>query len=510
MYTTDNNKSGYSWFVPGGTITAGLGSSSVTVTWNTPGTHGVTVTYTDANGCTGTSPIYNVTVNALPQPLISGLASPCESVPGNIYSTAAGMSNYNWSISAGGTISSGQGTNSILVKWNTQGVNTLSVTYTDVNACAAPVPGLLAIDVHPYPVANAGTDDYICSDVPVYTFNGSSGQYYNLANVHWDFYGVGYPSGGSLNDATLLHPTFTPAGSDLTQVNRVVMFVMTLEGTGSCAGMYDKDTVLLRIDPIPVANAGPNGETCGRQPYQLNASTALYQSSIVWSTSGNGTFNDKFIPNPSYTPGTTDVGNIIQLTMSLEGCKNLPNSSSMWLTVHPYPGANISSSEAICEGTSATVNIHLSGTPPWNITYTDGLIPVSVTNILASPYSFTIFPTSNVVYWLSAADDNFCTAPADSLKGFAEITVHSLPRIYNVTGSNNGFFCASDSGVVIGLDNSELGMTYQMLRNNLNIGLTLPGTGLPLRFGLFTTVGQYSILANNPAANCFRMMHDTI
>ncbi|MEI6062837.1 MAG: hypothetical protein WCR72_19190, partial [Bacteroidota bacterium] len=407
VYLTESGKTGYNWFVPGGTITAGLGSASITVTWNTPGIHGVTVTYTDAKGCTGTSNAYSVTVNELPQPVITGSVTHCESVPGNVYSTTAGMTNYNWSISPGGTISSGQGTNTILVKWNAQGANTLSVTYTDVNACAAPVPGLLAVDVHPYPVSNAGIDDYICSDVPNFKFNTSSGLYYNLANIHWSFYGVSYTSGGSLDDVTLLHPTFTPAGTDLTQVNRVVVFVLTLEGTGSCAGMYARDTVLLRIDPIPVANAGPNGEICGQRPYQLNASTALYQSSIVWSTNGDGAFNNKFIPNPSYTPGPLDVGNIVQLTMDLAGCKNLPNSSSMWLTVHPDPSATISGTTAICEGTSTQVSVALTGTPPWNFTYTDGLVPVTVTNVMSSPYQFMLTPPSNIVLWLSAADDNF-------------------------------------------------------------------------------------------------------
>ena len=64
--------------------------------------------------------------------------------------------------------------------------------------------------------------------------------------------------------------------------------------------------------------------------------------------------------------------------------------------------------------------------------------------------------------------------------------------------------------MVIGLNNSENGMIYELLRNNLSIGKILPGTGLPLNFGLFTIPGQYSVLGTNPIANCIAMMNDTV
>ena len=174
IYSSESLKTGYIWSVPGGTITAGAGSSSITVTWNTAGIHPVTVTYDDVNGCRGTSSPFSVTVNALPIPTITGPLTTCESIPGNVYSTVAGMSNYNWTISAGGTITAGQGTNSVTITWDTPGPKTLSVLFTDLNSCAAQIPGFIAVQVNPFPIAIAGPDDYICSDIPTYTFNGSS------------------------------------------------------------------------------------------------------------------------------------------------------------------------------------------------------------------------------------------------------------------------------------------------------------------------------------------------
>ncbi|MBV5345330.1 MAG: PKD domain-containing protein, partial [Rhodoferax sp.] len=53
-------------------------------------------------------------------------------------------------------------------------------------------------------------------------------------------------------------------------------------------------------------------------------------------------------------------------------------------------------------------------------------------------------------------------------------------------------------------------MNYTLLRNGLANGTTVAGNGSPIVFGYFTTPGQYSVQAVNPAANCIAMMRDTI
>jgi len=48
---------------------------------------------------------------------------------GNIYTTQAGMTNYLWTVSAGGTITAGGSTidNTVTVTWTTTGAQTVSV-----------------------------------------------------------------------------------------------------------------------------------------------------------------------------------------------------------------------------------------------------------------------------------------------------------------------------------------------------------------------------------------------
>jgi hypothetical protein len=151
VYTTETGMSGYAWSVSaGGTITAGTGTSSITVTWNTAGSQTVSVNYTNGNGCTAaTAKTNNVTVNPLPVPTITGPAAPCVNSTGNVYSTAAGMTNYIWVVSSGGTVTAGGGTgnNTVTVTWTTTGAQTISVNYTNGSTCTASAPAIYNVTV---------------------------------------------------------------------------------------------------------------------------------------------------------------------------------------------------------------------------------------------------------------------------------------------------------------------------------------------------------------------------
>jgi hypothetical protein len=91
-------------------------------------------------------------IDVSPVPVITGPNSSCAGSSGNVYSTAAGMTNYIWSVSTEGTINSGAGTNSISITWNTAGTGNVNVIYTDPVGGPALVPTV-------YPVTIAATCD---------------------------------------------------------------------------------------------------------------------------------------------------------------------------------------------------------------------------------------------------------------------------------------------------------------------------------------------------------------
>ncbi|NSW93459.1 MAG: hypothetical protein HPY62_01990, partial [Bacteroidales bacterium] len=68
------------------------------------------------------------------------------------------------------------------------------------------------------------------------------------------------------------------------------------------------------------------------------------------------------------------------------------------------------------------------------------------------------------------------------------------PKEFNVTGG--GSYCAGGAGLPVGLDGSELGVTYTLNKNGVPQVPTVPGTGLPITFGnqLF---GTYTVTGAN-------------
>jgi large repetitive protein len=109
---------------------------------------------TNAGNCFVIKPVV-VTVNPLPTPVITGPAPVCQTVNNNTstYSTpnVAGHT-YNWVV-VGGTIATGQGTNTITVNWTTVGAGSVSVAET-ITASTCSAPATKPVTVNPKPVTS--------------------------------------------------------------------------------------------------------------------------------------------------------------------------------------------------------------------------------------------------------------------------------------------------------------------------------------------------------------------
>jgi hypothetical protein len=67
-------------------------------------------------------------------------------------------------------------------------------------------------------------------------------------------------------------------------------------------------TLTIEVIGFPQANAGPDVSICENTSHTLNGS-ALNYSTTVWTSEGDGTFDDPFILNATYTPGPADIEN---------------------------------------------------------------------------------------------------------------------------------------------------------------------------------------------------------
>jgi hypothetical protein len=149
VYATEPGMTAYTWGIShGGLITSGEGTETIAVTWLKPGPQEVSVNYTSADGCTATQPVIrNVMVYPLTDPAISGPFDPCIGYESRIYATESGMAAYQWTLSDGGYIRSGEGTPEIEVEWNQPGVQFVGINCTTQAGCTLAEPRVHGLTV---------------------------------------------------------------------------------------------------------------------------------------------------------------------------------------------------------------------------------------------------------------------------------------------------------------------------------------------------------------------------
>ncbi|MDO8368574.1 MAG: proprotein convertase P-domain-containing protein, partial [Saprospiraceae bacterium] len=130
------NATGYNWTITGGIIASGQGTTNVIVNWGNGPTGQICVNATSACG-TSQNVCLNVQITAAPSsPLVSGNTNACPGGNAN-YTTIniAGANSYNWTITDG-TITAGQGTDTIQVLWNANAASGI-VCANASNLCGA-------------------------------------------------------------------------------------------------------------------------------------------------------------------------------------------------------------------------------------------------------------------------------------------------------------------------------------------------------------------------------------
>ncbi len=100
------------------------------------------------------------------------------------------------------------------------------------------------------------------------------------------------------------------------------------------------------------AYAGDNATVCSGIPYQLNGMAVSYDS-LLWTTTGTGTFSDAFILSPLYTPGTQDItAGTVDLTLHAFGTNGVDTTSTMTLGIIVSPTVSAGSAANICSGST--------------------------------------------------------------------------------------------------------------------------------------------------------------
>jgi hypothetical protein len=102
------------------------------------------------------------------------------------------------------------------------------------------------------------------------------------------------------------------------------------------------------------------------------------------------------------------------------------------VTVNARPASVVRNADSatICNGSSTTIHADLTGTGPWNVTWSDS---VQQNGVATTPATRNVNPSATTTHTVTALTDANCTAQAEDLTGSAAITVNQPPTAPNKT-----------------------------------------------------------------------------
>ncbi|HLG35061.1 MAG TPA: PKD domain-containing protein [Bacteroidia bacterium] len=358
MYTTSGSAgSTFTWTVTGGTIASGQGNDTIFVDWGSAGGGTVTVVETNSFGCAGAPVVLNVTINPLPNTsVITGPDTVCAGSSANYSVTNVAGSTYAWTV-IGGLPLTGTGSN-INVTWGAPGSGTITVVETNAVGCSDTAV-ILNVVINPVPITPPITGPtLVCEGTlgSVYSVPPTAGSTYN-----WSVAGNGNITfGQGTNSVTI----------DWGLPGTATITVVEVNSSG-CPGA--PQTLTVTINGTPTASATAVQDTvCLGGNVQLNGTAT--NGTILWTTSGNGTFSNPTSASPTYTTGSADVP-FVTLTMTVSNPPCPDAIATVQITVIPLPVTSvISGPDTVCEGSSAVYSVTNNAGSVYSWTVTGGTI----------------------------------------------------------------------------------------------------------------------------------------
>jgi hypothetical protein len=425
LYSTQSGMTGYSWTVSsGGSITAGIGTNQITVTWNTPGTQSVTVNYANNKGCFAQTPVLKIVkVHPLPVPSIAGSDSICAGTSGVIYTTEPGMNAYSWSISSGGVITGGTGTNSITVTWNLPGLQSVNVQYTNSKGCTSLIPTIKSVRVLSLPVPSIIGQEVICAGSTGVTYFTESG----MTGYTWSVSSGGIITGGAGTN-TILVTWITPGNQSVFVNYTDIKGCQALSPSQKIVNVLARPTpTITGLDSICAASSG------------ILYSTEPGMTGYIWTTSAGGTITSgtgtHIITVTWNNPGNQWVS--VNYTGS-NGCSAV-NPTIKNVKVHPLPVPSIAGSDSLCAGSSGVSYLTESGMQG----YTWSISPGGVITSGAGTHNITVTWNVAGIQWIGVTYTNLkgCSASSPSIK---QVHVHPLP-VPAISGPDS--LCEGSTGI---------------------------------------------------------------
>jgi hypothetical protein len=433
-----------------------------------------------------------ITVNPRPTAVLSGTTAICNGGSTVVPVSLTGLGPWTVTLSSNGVVlppvmvgSGGPGpyvTNFTVSPTNTSLNAASTSTYlvtnlTDAHCTAGPgdLTGTAAVTVDPRPTATVSLSGVtpICNGSSTTVAVGLTGL--GPWNVVLSDGFDSYTSNGVVS--TNITFTVTPTNGFANATSNFTYTVISLTDAHCTAEPIDfTDNALVTVDPRPTATVSLSGVTpicngssttvsvalTGLGPWNVVLSDGFDSYTSNGAVSTNITFT--VTPTNGFANATSNFTYTVTSLTSQTGadCPAEPGDlkGSAVVTVDPRPTATVSLSGVtpICNGSSTTVAVGLTGLGPWNVVLSDGFDSYTSNGVSATNITFTVTPTnsfanatSNFTYAVISLTDAHCTAEPVDLKSNALVTVDPRPTamvsLSGVTPICNG----SSTTVAVGL-----------------------------------------------------------
>ncbi|MBX2901869.1 MAG: hypothetical protein KF775_19645, partial [Cyclobacteriaceae bacterium] len=492
----------YMGSTPAGVAVSGTGGPLTIGTYTAAGTYTVSATNTTTGCMRNMSGAAVVNINALPTmyAVTSSGSNYCAGGTGITMGLAGSESGVSYQLYNGagtvGTPVSGTGSSISFGVYTASGTYTVLATNT-TTSCSRAMSGAANVTINSLPVAQTVTSSgtSYCA--------GTSGIAIGLGNsavgVSYQLYNGVTPVGGAV----------AGTGSALSLGSQTMAGTYMVVGTSSATGCSNNMTGTASVSINPAPNTfnvtgggaycqGSTGVSIGLSGSNAGVNYQLYNGTLAVGGPVAGTGAAFTFPGTYTTTGTYNV-----VASTGLGCtSNMTGSASVNMNV--LPGTyNVTGGGAYCNGGSG-VHVGLSGSQA-GIAYQlyNGTTPVgSFTTGTGLALDFGL-KTAGGTYTVLAY--NPATSCISNMSGSAVISVNNLPVVQSVSGG--GSYCnGTSTGVSIGLENSQAGVSYQLYNGTAIAGSPVLGTGSAIDFGNFMASGTYTAVATAIGSGCQNAM----
>jgi len=455
-------------------------------------------------------------VNGSPQSLVVCQGSGATPINSYLTITTPTAGSYTWSISSSGSGSlSGFNYTNGTVAASTP-TTPIGLTYTpsgsgtDAFTILVTGPGVgntatttINVTINPTPVVTT-----ITPSVPTPPCQGSGAVVDVSGSLSNGTYTVSYTLTGGNTGSGTAPMTFSGGGGSFTTsaLGNATSTTITLNSIAytatGCSSALSSVSVSTTPSGLPATyTVGGGGTYCtGGSGVNVTLSNSVpginYQLAYPTTSTPFGASQAGAFTGLIFGPVTGAGSYSIVATNATTGCQNLMSGTAT-VSINPAPSA-ITGTLNVCVGSTTTLS-DPSGSGTWTSSNTSDATVTSSGGVVSGvgagtpTISFTLTSTGCVV-----------TTP---------VTVNALPVQYSVTITNGGHYCAGGSGVIIGVANSESGVSYQLVyAGTTNVGSPVSGSsGSPISFSpAETTAGSYSVVATNATTGCTDNMTGTV